>query len=58
MVAPWYVYVIALVSAAPIYALLAIGAYMLVRSIISWVLAPEAPASNPAAAPKGHSLGG
>ncbi|MGE5672535.1 MAG: hypothetical protein ACM3XM_01435 [Mycobacterium leprae] len=37
---PWYIYIISFLVALPIYILLAIGLYGVVRAVLAWVFAP------------------
>jgi hypothetical protein len=43
MHAPWYVYLIALTLALPIFILLAMGGWGLVKLLFSWVVGGEPP---------------
>jgi hypothetical protein len=43
MAAPWYIYLIALLLALPVFALLAVFGYTLLRAVVAWVTEPDAP---------------
>jgi|GEM_PF-6120717 len=43
MQAPWYLYIVGLVVALPVFFLWGVGAYGVFRAVAAWLTMPEAP---------------
>lgn len=50
LTAPWYIYLITIIIALPVYILWAVGAWGLLRALLSWIFvsepSPPAPANR------------
>lgn len=58
LLAPWYVYVIAVVVALPIFVLLAVAGLGLAKALLAWVFGPDPASVQPTATTKGRSVRG
>lgn len=43
---PWYMYLVGIIAALPVYILWAVGAYGIVRALVGWVVMPDTPKST------------